>query len=152
MNKLDYLRMRSELRAYLIARAPNLRIDHNFGGLYQAATACDRMRWFYCAIQEKTFGRNWAKQYDRPWPVAYGSREHPNSNPHYHLVVNACPILTAAIIKEGPELWLEKVPHGQLYVQHIAPGDDGPVIYRTKHLTHAQAWEDLFVYSDTRGR
>jgi hypothetical protein len=110
------------------------------------------MKLFYCAIQEKIFGRHWAGQFDRPWPVAYGCLEHPHSNPHYHVLVKACPTLTAAIVQDGSGLWLKEVPRGQLDVLPIAPGKLDPIIYCTKHLTHAQAWDDMFVYNDTRGR
>lgn len=146
----DYRHMQAELRDDLIAHGPNLMITHNFGGIYKACTQMDRMKLFYCAIQAATFGRNWAGQFDRLWPKAYGFREHPNSNPHYHVLMKACPGLAAALTDDGPPLWLKQAPRGQLHVRPIRPGKLNPIIYCTKHLTHRQAWEDMFVYSDTR--
>ena len=150
MNKLEYLRMQAAMRTELVAIAPNLMITHNFGGMYKAETAKKRMLSFYTAVQSHVFGRRWATQYDRPWPVAYGCREHPTTNPHYHVLARACPLLTGAIENDGSGLWLTKVPHGQLDVRAIDPGELGPIIYCTKHLTHAQTFDDMFVYNDTR--
>ena len=125
VNKREYLRMRAAMRAELVAMAPNLMITHNFGGIYKADTACKKMRSFYTAVQSHTFGRDWAAQFDRPWPVAYGFREHPTTNPHYHVLARVCPVLAGAIKKDGPAIWLKKVPHGQLNVRVIRPGTLG---------------------------
>jgi hypothetical protein len=152
MNKLDYPKMQTAMRDSLEALGPNLMITHNFGGIFKPQTAISRMGWFYSAVQAQLFGRDWAAQFDRPWPIAYGFLEHPNSNPHYHVLARVCPPLRTAIWNAGEELWRKKVPRGQLDVRLIAPGNKARIIYCTKHLTHAGAFDDMFVYSDTRSR
>ena len=142
--------MQDAMRDTLAELKPTLLVTHNFWGHYKAETACQRMRQFYCSIQDHQFGRDWSKQFDRPWPVAYGFREHPHSNPHYHVLVRACPDLTAAIAADGPAIWDKMARYGQLYVQHVTDCKLDPIIYCTKDLTHDQAWGDMFIYSDTR--
>jgi len=150
MNKLNYLRMRDAMRDTLAELKPTLMVTHNFLGRYKAETACQRMRQFYCSIQDHQFGRDWAKQFDRSWPVAYGFRQHPNTNPHYHVIVRACPELTVAIAADGPAIWDKLARHGQLDVRRILPGKLDRIIYSTRDLTHDQAWGDMFIYNDTR--
>src|SRR5579872_6253988 len=120
MKNISASDIRTAYRNQLLELKPNVMVTHNFWGLYGAQAAQNRMRQFYNAIQRKVSGRDWAKQMDRPWPIAFGFREHPDSNPHYHVLVRACPELTAGLLGFGPQLWSLQARHGQLDVQTFA--------------------------------
>lgn len=152
MSKYDNLKIQNAYRQVLEKLQPNLMVTHNFGGQYKAETQCSRITQFYNAIQRKAFGRDWAKQFDRPWPRAIGFREHPDTNAHYHVLVSACPALVTAIFAYGPGQWMKLARRGQLDVKQIGPGKLDPLIYCTKSATHQQAIGDVFLYTDSRAK
>ena len=58
----------------------------NFGYCTGSIAAQSYMTKFFNVAQREVYGRDWAKQYDRVWPIAYGYFEHPDTNPHYHVL------------------------------------------------------------------
>ena len=74
-----------KLRAYWIEMlrdlAPNYFLTFNFGYKIHVEAAESPVIRFFNMVQRSAYGRDWASQYDREWPIAYGFFEHDEFKP-----------------------------------------------------------------------
>jgi hypothetical protein len=129
--------------------APNVSYTFNFGYLIRPDKAQTCMKTFMNAVQDKVYGRDWAKQTNREWPYAMGFFEHPDTNPHYHVLARLDQKLVRYIETQGNDIWRNIARRGQLDVKDVyAP--DGIWSYVTKRLAEHETFDDVWVYKDTR--
>jgi len=150
MNSITAKRTRDHLRLHLLLDIePTHFITFNFGWKVRAINAERKLSTFFSALQRKVYGRNWAARTDYPWPVAYGFFEHPDSNPHYHVLARLEPEMSKAASACGKDLWLKRAPRGQLHLRAVdsLPRD---ISYCTKRYMSDGSYEAVFIYSDTR--
>lgn len=141
--RVHYLRVLQEL-------VPTTFLTFNFGYKIGPISAQKSMTTFFNVMQRRVYGRKWFLQ-DHPWPVAYGFFEHPNTNPHYHVLARLEPELMEWAGMHGHAKWQKLQKRGQLDVQEIyAP--DGIWSYCTKRLASQKTFEDVWVYTDMRER
>jgi hypothetical protein len=167
MDSNHYLDMQGALRDYLAKVVePNIMLTFNFNGVWNRPrmsmraifserqtsieSAHRKISKFFCVMQRKEFGRDWNGQYDRPWPLAFGFVEHPTTNLHFHVIANLCPHFLSGIVSQGREVWEMIQPGGQLDVQPTVGDPTAQIIYATKALLSAEAWDGRFTYDDSR--
>jgi hypothetical protein len=128
---------------------PNASMTFNFGYRVRPENGQKAMKTFYNVMQRSVYGRDWAKQKDRAWPVAFGFFEHPDTNPHYHVLANLDRNLLEAFEMEGEHFWQSIVRRGQFEFEAIYELE-GVLNYFTKRLAQFRTFGDLWIYNDTR--
>jgi hypothetical protein len=147
MNTSEKQNLRAAWLHVLEKCAPNYFLTFNFGYEIRAINADRPMRTFFNVIQRKTYGRDWASQFDRDWPVAYGFLEHADTNPHFHVLARVSFEIGETLQSQGDRIWKGISRRGQLQVEEILSPD------RVRsYCTKRQDFENVFVYSDTRPR
>ena len=149
MTMRERLRLCDAMRDGLHALQPNYMITLTFGYLIKPVNARPLMTRFFNVIQREAFGRKWASQRDRDWPVAHDFFEHPHSNPHFHVLARVDQILGERLENGVAQLWTDITRRGQLHVQRIK-NLEAEVIYCTKDLYRPGYYEETFLYADTR--
>jgi hypothetical protein len=142
-------RVRAEHLKELQRLAPNIAPTFNFGYRTSSISAQAYMTRFFSVAQREVYGRNWSKQYDRVWPIAYGYFESPDTNPHYHVLAKVESRLADWIEQHGPAAWKNIAKRGQLEFCEIY-GPDGAWSYWTKRLVTKYGSEERWIYKDTR--
>lgn len=129
--------------------SPTHFITFNFGYRVKDMDSREPMRKFFNRLQSATYGRKWSKRLDYTFPLAFGFFEHPDSNPHFHVLATLDERLSRTILLYGDDIWRDLVTRGQL--------DSGPirdpvhsVTYATKRLATQLRFDEVFIYSDTR--
>lgn len=151
MNSNEARRARAHWLCMLKELTPNYFLTFNFGYAVRSIDADKPMRAFFCALQREAFGRDWASQFSRDWPVAVGFLEHPDTNPHYHVLARISAELASVLESDGQRLWKRIRRRGQLHIEEIR-NPDRVHSYCTKRLATRQRFDDVFVFSDTRGK
>lgn len=136
-------------RQQLFDMTPNVALTFNYGYRIDSIKAQGLQSKFFQMAQRKFYGRNWASQWDRQWPVVYGFFEHPKSNPHYHALAKVEVEFANWLLDYGDEVWRRVARRGQLDVQEVYD-TAGAIGYWLKGLARDQTFEDVWVYKDTR--
>ncbi len=147
MTYYDQRRAQGAMRDYLREMQPNLFITHNFFGMHKAVSQISKMTLFYSSMQRKAWGRGKEMKSTGFIPTAYGFREHPHSNPHYHVIAKLPKEMVREIEQHGRERWKRIARGGQLWVEPINSGDTRSVAYSTYDYWTINSLEDMFVYS-----
>jgi hypothetical protein len=147
MRNSDTERLRAHWISVLEGLAPNYFLTFNFGYKIHVEIAEAPVIRFCNMIQRRAYGRDWAAQFNREWPVAYGFFEHPETNPHWHVLTRLDGKLADVMETEGTDIWLEIQRRGQLHVEEI----ESPHRSRSYCLKDRN-FEHVFIYSDTRKR
>ena len=109
-------------------------------------------RWLNTA-QRRCYGRDWAKQFDRPWPEAHGYFEHKKfDHPHFHTLCDLAIDLAKWIVADQGNSWREICPRGQLDVRWLDTNKDilKVIRYCTKDFDRRHGYEEKYIYKDTR--
>jgi len=149
MNTPEAERLRAEWMSTLKELAPNFFLTFNFGYKIRSLNADKPMIKFFNAIQRKTYGRDWASQFDREWPTAYGFFEHPDTNSHYHVLTRLSGEIGNTLASCGETIWKKCSSRGQLHIEEVR-SPDRVWSYCTKRLATQRTFDDIFIYSDTR--
>lgn len=139
-------RLRDDLMKWILDMEPKLMVTFNFGHEIDPITAQARIKHFFNRVQRKVLGKRWNKRPADDRIAAIGCFEHPDTNPHFHVLVAAPDHLCVELRANARQLWLLSVPRGQIDVQ-IAKSKRSVVSYSTKRLETIRAFDDLFVYS-----
>jgi len=149
MNSSEARELRTAWIQTIERQAPNYFLTFCFGYQIRSLNADRYMRKFFNALQRKAHGHDWASQFDRGWPIAFGFFEHPDTNPHYHVLARVDPEIGDVLELYGAEIWKKIAPRGQLHVEEVN-SPHKVRSYATKRLASRQRFDDVFVYSDTR--
>ncbi len=136
-------------RRQLFDLNPNVALTFNYGYRIDSIKAQGMQSQFFQMAQRKYYGRNWASQQSRGWPIAYGFLEHPKTNPHYHALVEVEAEFANWLLDCGDQMWRRIARRGHLDAKEVYD-TAGAIGYWLKRLAREQTFEDVWVYKDTR--
>lgn len=134
----------------------NCFLTFNFNAEVSHVLAQRKMGDFFNKLQREVFGSRWNKQFNREWPTFVGFRERCEQYrkgragwPHYHGVGRFDDAFLMGALRDGPLLWKDIVPGGQLWPER-AENKEGVLRYSTKRMWNDEACESIFMYCDER--
>ncbi len=146
MTRAELRRLRDAFEEMLTRQRINFFITFNFGYRIKPEIALDRMKGFCASLERKALGRNWHKHPEKDRLFVMGFPEHLDVNPHWHALARVPKPTRILLYAEGPAMWEEKLPRGQLDIKKIE-GRKRPISYAMKHYYRADSRAHIFVYS-----
>jgi hypothetical protein len=103
-----------EYRDFLASINPSVHPTFNFGYPVSIEVGQGSLVHFFNRLQRGVHGRGWYKRNTDQPMIALGFWEHPDSNPHCHVVVAASELEWKGLLNNGKDCWLEQQKRGQL--------------------------------------
>jgi len=134
-----------EYRDFFASINPNVYPTFNFGYPVSIEVGQGALVHFFNCLQRGVHGRAWHKRITDQPTIALGFWEHPDSNPHCHVVVAASNQEWRWLLNYGNDCWLEQQKRGQLDFSKI-DSREKVISYITKEIGKPDSQERLFVY------
>ena len=134
-----------EYRDFLASINPNVYPTFNFGYPVSIEVGQGSLVHFLIASKGECMAANWHKRNTDQPMIALGFWEHPDTNPHCHVVVAASDQEWRWLLNYGKDCWLEQQKRGQLDFSKIESREK-VISYITKEISKPDSQERMFVY------
>lgn len=136
---------RADFQRWIAGRESPLTItlgaNREFSALRLRSNATD----FFNRVHRKCYGTRWMDKNPDLLAEAIGFLEHPHSNPHYHIAVNA-PDRTLGQLVNAEAIWTKIQPGGHFHYSVIR-SDEAFSRYVTKDAWSQRSQDEIFLYS-----
>lgn len=136
---------RAHFQTWIQDRRPPLSITLGANRIVQVARLRMNATHFFNRVHRDCYGTRWYKKDPDLLAEAIGFLEHPNSNPHFHIAVNA-PDRVLDRLVNSEAIWKGVQPGGHFHYS-VPKSQEAFSRYVTKDAWSSQSQAEIFLYS-----
>jgi len=137
-------RMRFEFMKFARAIRPNVFLTLGMSPNARVITFHRQADKFIDAVLQHAHGQDWTSLPLANRPRGIGFLEHPNSNPHFHILISCDRKFFESLEVQGAKIWRRLMTHGAFDAQ-VIDSEDAVVNYCLKAQFRAADFDNVYV-------